>query len=192
MKQILSVIATMVLLNLNAMTSESPYLINVNIDTKVMAVDLSKLVGQTATVTINNIKGDEIFSEAIVVKSKSRLYNLKNLSTGTYTVIVEDENQITYQKIYVSKSSLLADAEVEEIVRPVIHAKENAWIISTSNVKYPSSVTIVDSEGNTVYSEKSKIYPTVKSYNVKKLQKDTYRVDYSVNGKIFSKNVEIK
>ncbi len=191
MKQILALF-TVVMLNLNVMASENPYLINVNIDTKVMELDLSKIVGKTANVTINNMKGEEIFSEFITVKSKSRLYNLKNLSVGTYTVIVEDENQVTYQKVYVSKNSLLADGQVEEITRPMVTQRNQKWIVSSTNNSYPSNVTIVDNEGNVIYTEKSKLYAPVKSYNVSKLKSGEYRLDYTVKNKTFSQNITLK
>ncbi len=191
MKQILALF-TVVMLNLNVMASESPYLINVNIDTKVMELDLSKIVGKTVNVTINNMKGDEIFSEVITVKSKSRLYNLKNLTTGTYTVIVDDENQVTYQKVYVSKNSLLADGQVEEITKPVVTQKNQKWIVSSTNTTFPSNVTIVDDEGNVIYAEKSKLYAPVKAYNVSKLKAGEYRLDYTVKNKTFSQDITIK
>lgn len=191
MKQILALL-TVVMLNLNVMASENPYLINVNIDTKVMELDLSKIVGRTVHVTINNMKGDEIFSEEITVKSKTRLYNLKNLNTGTYTVIVEDDNQVTYQKVYVSKNSLLADGQVEEFTKPIVTQKDQKWIVSTTNVTYPSNVAIYDNEGNTIYSEKNKLYAAVKAFNVSKLKAGEYRFDYSVRNKTFSQNITIK
>ncbi len=192
MKQIL-VLFAMLMLNLsNVSASESPYLITVNMDTKVMAVDFSKILGKTVNVTINDMKENEVFSELVTVRSKSRLYNLKNLNVGTYTVIVEDENQITYQKVYVSKNSLLADEKVEEINKPSIIQADNKWIVNGINPNFPAVANIYDLDGNKVFSESIANGTKSKAYNVAKLEKGVYTFIFSVNGKSFIQSVTKK
>lgn len=81
-----------------------------NLKFKVMVSEESKDV---ALVKITDERGNEIYSEKInATKLKSKLYDLSNLTDGTYTFAISSGKVIEKQKIYIStqinRSALMA------------------------------------------------------------------------------------
>lgn len=190
MRQILVLFSFLMLSAVNTFASESPYLVNVDIETKIMVVDLSQTTGKDVSVSIVDLNGNTIFSESLNNKAKSRRYNLSKLPTGTYTVIVEDLNKVSYQKVYVSKKSLLADDNIEEITMPTMINNGNKWSVSGLNTKYNGRIIIFDEDGNEIFTENISKAMTSRSFNVEKLNAGLYSVHYVVNGKTFAQSLK--
>lgn len=190
MRQILVLLSFLMLSAVHSFASESPYLVNVDIETKIMVVDLSQTSGKDVNVSILDLNGNTIFSESLNNKAKSRRYNLRKLPTGTYTVIVEDLNKVSYQKVYVSKKSLLADDNIEEITMPALLNNGNKWSLSGMSTKYNGRIIIFDEDGNEIFTENISKAMTSRSFNVEKLKAGQYSVHYVVNGKTFTQSLK--
>jgi hypothetical protein len=163
--------------------AESPYLIHAE-KNKVMVIDLKKSFGKEVKVTILNMKGDEIFNEEFTANVNIRKYNLSKLGIGTFTVVVDENHRISYQKVYISKNSLLVDNEIEELVKPSFITQDNKWYLKNVNSKYEGLVEIFDFSGNKIFENKTNKIDKV--YNMSKLPIGEYTLMYTVKDKTFS------
>lgn len=187
----LLIYATALFTSLSAMASDSVFLISAEKD-KVMVIDLKSTLGRDVKVTIVDLKNDIVFGEQFKAKAPERRYNLSKLNTGTFTVIVEEENKISYQRVYLSKNSLLIDNDIDEIVKPAILTKDNLWCLKGVNTKYTGNVAIIDTDGNRIFNDQIKTGDNEKVYNVSKLRAGEYTMMYTVNGKSFRYNLNKK
>jgi hypothetical protein len=186
MKQIFA-LALILFTSFSSFATES-YLVNAE-KNKVMVINLKETVGKEISVSIINAEGKEVFTESFNANSSLRKYNLSKLSIGTFTVIVEDAQKITFQKVYISKNNLLVDAAIEVISKPTLSKSDNKWVINGLNATYESALSIYDAKNNTVYSEKFNGEKSQRIYNVTKLQDGDYSIVYTVNNKTFTYSI---
>lgn len=100
-------------------------------------------------VTIYDADSNVIFSEQIKQESSFvRPYNLKNLPYGEYTVVLEDRNGRTEEKISYNKKST-------EVFASIINKKDSRGAMVALFSKDATEVTyrILDDQKNVLYSE---------------------------------------
>jgi hypothetical protein len=174
-------------LNVFAVNNSFTYLVNADKD-KVMVINLNKAIGSKVEVSILNKEGDIVFNEKFKAKSKLRKYNLRKLNVGTYTVIVEDNNKVAYQKIHLSKNSLLVDNGIDEIYKPVIKTEGNLWTVS-GLANQPVSIVIEDAYGNLLTSANIASSDVQKKFNVKNLIAGEYKLIYKIADREFINSI---
>jgi hypothetical protein len=174
-------------LNVFAVNNSFTYLVNADKD-KVMVINLNKAIGSKVEVSILNKEGEIIFNEKFKAKSKLRKYNLRKLNVGTYTVIVEDNNKVAYQKIHLSKNSLLVDNGIDEIYKPVIKTEGNLWTVS-GLANQPVSIVIEDAYGNLLTSANIASSDVQKKFDVKNLIAGEYKLIYKIADREFVNSI---
>lgn len=119
-------------------------------------------------VTIYDANANIIFSEQIKSESSFvRPYNLENLPYGEYTVVIEDKNGKTEEKVsYVNNKGTKSLASI-------ISKKESRGVIVALTSKGDADVTyrLLDNEKNVLYSETQKVNgQSAKSFNLEKVK----------------------
>lgn len=118
-------------------------------------------------VTIYDTDSNVIFSEQIKSESSFvRPYNLENLPYGEYTVVLEDKNGRTEEKVSYLKKEV-------EVFASIISKKDSRGAVIALFSKGEAEVTyrMLDSEKNVLYSETQKVNgQDTKSFNLEKVQ----------------------
>jgi hypothetical protein len=162
------------------------YLVNAE-KNKVMVVNFKQTTGKSVTVSIVNGEGQAVFTEEVKTVNTFKKYNLSKLSTGTYTVIITDVDKISFQKVYLSNTSLIIDAKLDVINKPTVGKSANKWMINNINTTHVGNLAIVDADGNKIYNEPSTKNQVV--FNTTKLPLGTYTIEYTVAKKTFTYTV---
>lgn len=118
-------------------------------------------------VTIYDIRSNIIFSEQIKSESSFvRPYKLKDLPYGEYTVVIEDKNGKTEEKVSYFK-------EEAQVMASIISKKNNRGAVVALFSKGEAEVTyrMVDSSNNVLYSETQKVNgQNTKAFNLERVQ----------------------
>lgn len=104
-------------------------------------------------VTIYDATGKAVFTEEIKRKSSFiRPYNLENLPYGEYTVVLEDKNGRTEEKVMYAK-------EIVSVQASIIHKKESRRALVTLFSTGETEVTysVLDINNNVLYSKSEKV-----------------------------------
>jgi hypothetical protein len=168
--------------SLNAF-ADANYLVNAE-KNKVMVIDLRKTSGKEVNVTIVDANGETIFAEILSSNASFRKYNLSELATGTFTVVVDDKNTVSFQKIYISNYELLVDANIETITKPTVTKRQNKWVVNNTN-NVDGTLLLADSNGEIIYKGAIAAHKLLSLNNVK-LAAGNYTLTYTVNNKTFN------
>lgn len=118
-------------------------------------------------VTIVDATDKVVFSEEIKNKSNFvRPYNLENLPFGEYTIVLEDKNGRTEEKVIFVKET--ADAQAS-----IIHKKDSRKALVTVFSKGETEVTynVLDINDNVLYTKTEKVNgQAAKSFNLEKVK----------------------
>jgi hypothetical protein len=118
-------------------------------------------------VTIYDATSKAVFSEEIKRKSSFiRPYNLENLPYGEYTVVLEDKNGRTEEKVLYAK-------EVVNVQASIIHKKESrkAMVTLFSTGETEVIYSVLDINNDVLYSVSEKINgQAAKSFNLEKVK----------------------
>ncbi len=114
-----------------------------------------KLIYRTAEagkvkVSIYNADGDLVFTETLAhVESFTRPYNFSNLSQGEYSIVVEDKNGKTEEKVSYYFKKVQSIVEVTKIAN-----EANKYLLSVENKDADLiDVKILDAESNILHQQ---------------------------------------
>lgn len=118
-------------------------------------------------VTIYDAASNVVFTEEIKRKSSFvRPYNLENLPYGEYTIVVEDKNGRTEEKVMYAK-------ETADVQATIIHKKQSRKALVTLFSTGETEVTysVLDINNNVLYSKSEKVNgQAAKSFNLEKVK----------------------
>jgi hypothetical protein len=118
-------------------------------------------------VTIVDAFSKVVFTEEIKRKSSFiRPYNLENLPYGEYTIVLEDKNGRTEEKVMYAK-------EVVNVQASIIHKKESrkAMVTLFSTGETEVTYSVLDINNNVLYSKSEKVNgQAAMSFNLEKVK----------------------
>lgn len=118
-------------------------------------------------VTIYDAASNAVFTEEIKGKSNFiRPYNLENLPYGDYTIVLEDKNGRTEEKVRYAKEEVSTRATI-------IHKKQSRKALVTLFSTGETEVTyrVLDINNNVLYSESETVNgQAAKSFNLEKVK----------------------
>lgn len=136
-----------------------------------------------------------IEDQANVAEPFEKIFNLENLKSGVYTLVIESDYKETVQPITVTSRALIVDEDKREEYFPAIIRQENAHVnVSLLNpTKSLVSFSIVNRQGELVYKELLKDQLVVeKSYNLKQLTGGYYTVVVDTSKGVYTKDVSLR
>jgi flagellar hook assembly protein FlgD len=118
-------------------------------------------------VTIYDASSKAVFTEEIKRKSTFiRPYNLENLPYGEYTIVLEDKNGRTEEKVMFAKESV-------DVRASIIHKKESrkAMVTVFSSGETEVTYSVLDINNNVLYSKSEKVNgQAAKYFNLEKVK----------------------
>ncbi len=142
------------------------------------------------SVKILSENGTLLYNDRLnTLNTKGIKYNLKNLTSGKYKVILENESKRVIETIILFDSKIVTK-EAEVYFKPVFKMKENKLIINFLSFNDSATVAIYNQEDQ-IYLEKfNKVNPLNKVFNLDLLPMGNYKA--IVNDEKISKTFKFK
>ena len=163
-------------------------------------LNLNNVEGKTVLVKLKDLRENVVLEETLSFsKSIRRQYNLKNLTSGTYILMVDFGSVIKAQPLFIVRTELAIDrSDLMTIYKPVFdiaehHLDVNMLCTNLSRVTFE----FVDQAGNVTYSETVEVENTLgKSFDLSQLDPGKYKLSLGINErgiqKRFSKKITIE
>jgi hypothetical protein len=146
----------------------------------------------TYALAISDAQNTTIFNKTLVNASKNQWINLEKLGSGTYTVELSDAFKVLKQTIVINKGEVILSGDEVIEFNPFISQVSDKVIVNYMNLGAEVIIRITDARGNIQYIERLKDQPKVeKSFNLSKLNKGTYYLSVSANGKMHEHQIHI-
>lgn len=172
MKKLVVVFAALMIISRVALAGEvnapKAFSSSVSLKGEVVKIFYRSESSDRVKVTIYDAASKVVFSEEIKNKSSFvRPYNLENLPYGEYTIVLEDRNGKTEEKvIYAKKKSVDAQASI-------IKSKNGRKALVTVFSKGETEITynVLDINDNVLYTQSQKVNgQAAKSFNLEKVK----------------------
>lgn len=175
-------VALLFALNLNA--NVSPDYIDTYYYDPSITISFDKWSGEELNVRILSENGDLVLSETLNIQDTEGIkYNLKNLESGKYNVLLEDNLKLVEETVILFDGKIVKK-EAVEFYKPMINLVNNQVRVNFLSINDPIEVKIYDQEGNKIYEE---LNTTEFSYNkvfdMSELARGTYMLIVS-NSKV--------
>lgn len=144
--------------------------------------------GQTgmAFISLKDQSGEVLHEEAVnLYKANNREYNLESLPIGKYILIVEYNDVLNIQPINKATRTLkIEQSERKTIFEPTFRSTPGYMEVSLNSTPgFNLFFTIVDSDGNHIYSEKFESNEDfIQRFNLTKLKMGTYTFLLTLEG----------
>ena len=146
---------------------------------KVLSINLDQIKkDETVRILIENDENTVIYDETLIgANVYARHYDLSSLANGEYNLVVEKANIKVIQHLRMHRKGInIAETPNKVIFRPAISQTGDLLKLQmTLDQPGKIKVAIVDSEMNTVFTEKYRLVATLgKVYNLTELPEGTY------------------
>ena len=162
------------------------------VDQYTFVLKLDEVINADIQVKIADQRGYILYEEQLAQHSIDyRKYDLRNLPSGNYVLLVEFDNQIKVQPILKTRASLELDNNLAEtVLMPSLNYDEgymNANFFTEGAIAI--GVKILDNEGNLVYAEDQQLAsPFHKRYDLTQLPTGAYTFRIQINNGITKLN----
>lgn len=171
MKKLVVVFAALMIISRVALAGEvnapKAFSSSVSLKGEVVKIFYRSESSDRVKVTIYDAAAKVVFSEEIKNKSSFvRPYNLENLPYGEYTIVLEDRNGKTEEKVTYAKQSVNAQASI-------IKSKSGRKALVTvfSNGETEITYNVLDINDNVLYTQSQKVNgQAAKSFNLEKVK----------------------
>lgn len=187
-----SISIVIVLLTVSVNFANEPILKVLSNQEKVLDIQMNTDAHQTK-LQIVDINSEVIYAERIDSKSSyAKKLSLESIPSGTYFLSFDDVTKKTVFTLEVSKGSITV-LKKEEKIKPVYSYKNGKLVLNFINLEEKDvKVTIVDSEGRTLYEEVMVNEKYIgKVFNFTKAFEDTYTVIIKDENNTYFNNVII-
>jgi len=137
-------------------------------------------------VIIKDADGATILSENLNTDKTGRVYNLKNLPAGIYSIEMSDDLRITTQAFTLNKDAVVMDKAVETLYKPVFASSDNTVDLNLMNLGNNVSIKITDRQNNTYLDQKEHETSINKRFDVSSLPAGIYTMSINMDGRTFS------
>ena len=146
------------------------------ISDKSFSVSLSKWKSTEVEISIVDQFGTVVISETVSPETnKARVYNMKFMEDGNYTVVVEDATKTSKQAVTLDAGSINVGVDSKTFYKPMFKYDNDLVKINYLALGNKVSVKLIDSEGNLLYNEKFENEAAInKALNIKSLQSGFY------------------
>jgi len=161
----------------NLSAKEMPTLAN-TYGENILGLDLSKWNASKVNVRLTDELGQVLVTENFDMGVKKiRLYNLKNLSDGNYSLKVEDDQKIATQAVEITNGVVLANENISYVYKPNVKVQGTSVKLNLLSLGNKVTVSILDKENTLVYEDKMGVQNSVaKQYNLMNLPSGKYTI----------------
>lgn len=182
-KNILTAITLLVGLHVSATAIEPTITPGIN---KTFTLDLADWATQTVDVQITDLYGRILLNDNMTATRK--VYNLKNLEKGTYTIAVSNRTAIMSTVVDVTNDAVVSRKSTIRY-RPVLAVAKDHFDVNALTEGKAVFVSIY-SEGNTVFTKKYVNTPTVtQRYDLTQLPAGEYTIRVSKGNDVLTQSI---
>jgi hypothetical protein len=158
--------------------------------TEAVTLNLGNVDSRAISVKIVNEAQEAILKETVKNKTNFlKKYDVANMPSGHYTMIITKENSRISQPFSVQKG-VLSLSETDKKVKyfPAVNFKNDNMDVNVFLGYYGTiTVNVLDDEGNKVFSQKHENVEILhKRFNVAELSRGTYKVEVVAGDKTFN------
>ena len=149
-------------------------------NTKAVVVNLTNIFKEEVTVSLEGDEGTFISDKVKGQPTFSKKYNLSNLESGNYRIVVRKKASKTVQPFALTnKNVVLFESERKEKFLPSLEQKGSKMDVNVLLGKYSNiKVNIYDNEGRNVYNDINYVVLKLnKRYDLSRLAKGAYTVE---------------
>jgi hypothetical protein len=160
---------------------------------KTLKVKVDKAVNETVEISIETQTGVIIYQETVVRTGAWKQFDLRQLETGEYRLIVENSRSKTIQPFDVEFTSIKIDASERTIrqLPQILKAGTGIDVRVYLKEKGEIRLSITDNMGFSVFEETIKAVSLVKHYNLSKLQSGIYFIELKTDDEIKYETITI-
>jgi hypothetical protein len=152
---------------------------------KSILVDLTQWAGKSVTLSIKNEAGAILHTAQLSAFSGSRVYNLKNLDNGSYTIAIEDGKKISFQNFSINEI-VQVNPKAINIFRPSVIKKGNLVFVNSLLLGKDATITLRDEDGLVLHRIQAQNQPSFgKIYDTSKLRGTKLYVSVNTAGEEF-------
>jgi hypothetical protein len=161
---------------------------------KTLQVKVDKLVTETVDISIETQTGTVVYQEKVARTGAWKQFDLRQLETGDYRLIVENSRSKTIQPFTVEFTSLKIDASerivksMPQILKAGTGIDVRAYLLRKGDI----SLTITDNLGFSVFKESANTIALAKHYNLSKLPSGIYFIELKADDEIKYETITIK
>lgn len=194
MKNILKsiAVATLMFISLTSMAYEpSTNLVKGN-DAKSLVFKMVS-ASKASTVSMSNKEGNTIFYDDVMSTDYSKLFNLKNLNSGTYYLKVNDAAKSVVYTVEIEDNAVTIMDKEEKFIPSVFGKEGNKVRLSLENSDLNKvDIKIINEDnakvfGETLFSQAS----IAKTFNFEKAIKGNYIISVKDGKKVYYQNVSV-
>ena len=144
---------------------------------------------------IKNNVGNVLFTvSANKKKAFVKSFNLKDIPTGNYTLVVEDDSKFSTYRIDLYKDSLFLDKENTGVIfKPSVILEERLLDISMLTLNQgETAISIFNDQDEMVHTNLSEEDQINKRFDLSQLQSGQYTVSFNVGDEIFNRSIVLK
>ena len=152
-------------------------------DPNTIALNVSNVIDAEIHVTLKDAFGETLHDETLAQNNiNSRKYNLRQLPTGNYTLLVSYDDVIKIQSIK-KENSHIETISMQTITSPkFIQHKEYVDMYITCSTDLDLSIEMRDEADNTIFSDNGNLGTVQKRFNLSQLENGEYKFFVRVSG----------
>ena len=186
----------LVLMPLMSFAGGFPYVKLMNKENKVLTLRVSSNTSEQVKIYIKDQTGQTLYAENVENQEGIlKIFNLKNLKSGNYSVELESSFNIEILPIQIKKDTIeIIETEFSTVYKPYIKLNQKGMIdfnllnLNTEN----TSVLITDDKGIVVYKESlGRETELKKRYDVSALDKGTYHMFVQKGNRSFEQAIAL-
>ena len=141
--------------------------------------------------------GVRLVSEEISAEAKPamKVFNLKNLPAGSYSVVVAMDNKETIQPITITEEDIFIEEGLRQVyLVPTIKVGDKYVDVSWLNSRISDlSFEIMSPEGTTIFEDElNNVFKVERRYNIEQLRKGEYTMIVSTPYKAHYRKLEVE
>ncbi|MCB0645309.1 MAG: T9SS type A sorting domain-containing protein [Saprospiraceae bacterium] len=143
---------------------------------KSFAINLSAFKSDEVEVSIVDQFGVVVISETVATQSnKARVYNMKHMEDGNYTVVLQDITKTSKQEVILNDGEIVVGEQSNTVYKPRFNTSGDVVKINYLALGKDVTVRLTDADGNVLYTEDINNLAVVsKALNVAALDRGFY------------------
>jgi hypothetical protein len=161
---------------------------------KTLKVKVDKAINETVEISIETVSGTVVYSENVAKTSVWKQFDLRQLESGEYRLVVENSRTKTVQPFSLDFTRIAIDAS-ERFIKQLPQIKKvgngvdvRAYLFKKGEI----SLTITDNLGFNVFKETINDVALAKHYNLSKLSSGIYFIEINADGEIKYETITVE
>lgn len=163
-------------------------------DTKKFSLELSNIEPGATTITLYDVNGLALLNEKVGKTHYGKVFNLANLPTGSYELVIETGNRDIIQPLELTIEGVDMDASLRTVYfAPIIRTNETSLDVTYFRGKMADVTVSIYQENELVFEEDfDNVIKVERRYDLSSLPKGSYNVMVNTDYKTYYKELIVQ